>query len=244
MKVIGIVGYKKSGKTTFIIKLADYLIKKGYEVSIVKSIHGDMDERNTDTGRFFKVSKNVAAITSKDASIFLKNVKDFDKVLSFIGGDIVLAEGFKERRDYPRILLFREKGEIEHLANGLEIAYASLGDYRGNKKPFFPISEIDEYIPQIGDLVLKHAFKLPGIDCGSCGFPTCYEMAKKIITGNAKPEDCVINSAKKEVVLKVDGKTVPLMPFVEDLVKNMTLETLSTLKGVDGKVFNLTIKKS
>lgn len=39
---------------------------------------------------------------------------------------------------------------------------------------------------------------LPGIDCGSCGAPTCRAFAEDVVKGNAKIEDCLINLHKKE----------------------------------------------
>jgi Na+-translocating ferredoxin:NAD+ oxidoreductase RNF subunit RnfB len=32
---------------------------------------------------------------------------------------------------------------------------------------------------------------LPGLDCGSCGSPTCRAMAEDIVKGNAKETDCI-----------------------------------------------------
>ena len=39
---------------------------------------------------------------------------------------------------------------------------------------------------------------LPGIDCGSCGAPTCRAFAEDVVKGNAKMEDCLINLHKKD----------------------------------------------
>lgn len=33
--------------------------------------------------------------------------------------------------------------------------------------------------------------KLPGLDCGSCGAPTCKALAEDIVRGEAREEDCV-----------------------------------------------------
>ncbi len=243
MKLVGIVGYKKSGKTFFISKLAEYLKSKGLRVGIVKSIHGEMADRSTDTGKFSKIADGVIALAQDTTSIFMKKKMSFDRALSFLGEDVILVEGFKERSDFPRILLFRKESEIETLANGLEIAYASLDNYTGKYKPFYPISELDDYLPELADLVIEKGFKLPGIDCGSCGFPTCHGLAQEILKGNKSVSDCVILSSKRDVVLKVDGKVVPLLPFVEDLLKNMTIEALSTLKEIDGDTYTITIRK-
>ncbi|MCL2539720.1 MAG: ferredoxin, partial [Oscillospiraceae bacterium] len=33
---------------------------------------------------------------------------------------------------------------------------------------------------------------LPGLDCGSCGAPTCETFAEDVVKGNAEKDDCVI----------------------------------------------------
>ena len=33
--------------------------------------------------------------------------------------------------------------------------------------------------------------KLPGLDCGSCGSPTCQALAEDIVAGYAKEMDCL-----------------------------------------------------
>ncbi len=38
---------------------------------------------------------------------------------------------------------------------------------------------------------------LPGIDCGSCGAPTCRAFAEDIVKGNATPEQCVVMMKKQ-----------------------------------------------
>ena len=38
---------------------------------------------------------------------------------------------------------------------------------------------------------------LPGIDCGSCGAPTCRAFAEDVIRGESKLEDCVILQQRK-----------------------------------------------
>jgi Na+-translocating ferredoxin:NAD+ oxidoreductase RNF subunit RnfB len=44
-----------------------------------------------------------------------------------------------------------------------------------------------------------HSFKdtLPGIDCGSCGSPTCRAFAEDVIKGNAEPDGCPIKALKE-----------------------------------------------
>ncbi len=50
---------------------------------------------------------------------------------------------------------------------------------------------------------------LPGIDCGSCGAPTCRAFAEDIVTGHSTVDDCPIKTVaelKKEKGLRDDGK--------------------------------------
>lgn len=39
--------------------------------------------------------------------------------------------------------------------------------------------------------IVELAESFPGIDCGSCGAPTCRALAEDIVKGKAKPDDCV-----------------------------------------------------
>ncbi|MDD3429458.1 MAG: (Fe-S)-binding protein, partial [Oscillospiraceae bacterium] len=48
---------------------------------------------------------------------------------------------------------------------------------------------------------------LPGLDCGSCGAPTCEALAEDIVRGNADMDDCVVLMRQRmEAVLKALGK--------------------------------------
>ena len=33
--------------------------------------------------------------------------------------------------------------------------------------------------------------RFPGLDCGSCGAPTCQTLAEDIVRGDATPNDCI-----------------------------------------------------
>ena len=40
--------------------------------------------------------------------------------------------------------------------------------------------------------IQKLCESLPGIDCGSCGSPTCLAFAEDVIRGEAHEHDCII----------------------------------------------------
>ena len=39
--------------------------------------------------------------------------------------------------------------------------------------------------------VEKLTARFPGLDCGSCGAPTCQTLAEDIVRGDATPNDCI-----------------------------------------------------
>lgn len=83
---------------------------------------------------------------------------------------------------------------------------------------------------------MKHILaRLPGLNCGKCGFETCSEMAEKISGKAAKFEECVVLAAEKEVAVKINGREVPIGEFVQEIIKNTVLGMISSLKKADTK---------
>ena len=48
---------------------------------------------------------------------------------------------------------------------------------------------------------------LPGLDCGSCGAPTCASLAEDVVRSQANVNDCtVLMRRRMEAVLRALGK--------------------------------------
>lgn len=65
---------------------------------------------------------------------------------------------------------------------------------------YMPISRLSESIAQSMRMLADiHTFKdtLPGIDCGSCGAPTCRAFAEDVIKGVAERDGCPIKALKE-----------------------------------------------
>lgn len=77
--------------------------------------------------------------------------------------------------------------------------------------------------------------RLPGLNCGKCGFETCAEMAEKISDKTAKLEECVVLAAEREVSVKINGREVPIGDFVQEIIRNTTLGMISSLKKANTK---------
>ena len=221
MKVIGIIGYKGSGKTHLGINLSEELKRRGYTVAIVKHVQGSLDLPDKDTSLYRGHCDQLIAISEEGVTEFFKGKLNFEQALESLDADFVIVEGFKEKKSFPKIVCLREKGEEKKLSDGLEIALAGKGNFNS-----------DRDISTIADLVVEKAFKLPNLDCGDCGFNSCYELAGKILKGKRKVSDCT--RLGRDVEVQVAGEPMELNPFVSDILRKTIKGFLSGLKGFRG----------
>ena len=229
MKVIGITGYKKSGKTTLTLKLSDELIKRGYKVAVIKHINENIDQVNTDTSKYKEVLTQVAAITPEESVIFLKNKKNLEEIIKYFEVDIILIEGFKNEKTFPKIICLREESEKAELFDGLQLCTAGFVSKGVDPKLCdFNILN-DEDIKKIAKIAINKSFKLPNLDCGECGYQDCYGLAQEIVKGNKTLDDCP--SLEPSTLVKVNGKRISMNPFIAKIIKNTITGLLSSLKG-------------
>ena len=83
-----------------------------------------------------------------------------------------------------------------------------------------PILKLDE---DLGTAMVKHneieaiLKKLPGIDCGSCGAPSCHALAEDIVRGLAHEGDCIFRMRKQlHEIFKKNG-SIPQVLRKENL---------------------------
>ena len=224
MKVVGVIGYKKSGKTTLVIRLSQELSRMGYSVAILKHASEDIDFPSSDTSKFRAHAAFVSAISSKESEIILKGRKRIEDILTYFDCDIVLIEGFKKEKTFPKIVCIRDKGEENELFDGLQLFTASFNEGISD----FAI-ENDDHIKKMAALVSEKSFKLPNLNCGHCGYESCFDLAKEIVKGKKSIANCI--SLNPSISIKVDGTEFPLNPFMSNLYKNSFLAMLSSLKG-------------
>jgi molybdopterin-guanine dinucleotide biosynthesis protein B len=224
VKAVGIVGYKKSGKTTLIMRLSKKLSAMGYGVGVVKHVSSEIDFPDNDTSNVRLYVPFVSAISSEESEIILKGRKRIEDILTFFNGDIVLVEGFKEEKSFPKIVCVRDKEEEKELFDGLQLCSASLEEGISD----FRITN-DEHIARMASLIAEKAFKLPSLNCGHCGYESCYELAKEIVREEKAIDTCV--SLNPPISIRIDGSMVPLNPFTSQLMKNIILAMASSLRG-------------
>ena len=241
MRVISITGYKKSGKTTLILKLSDELIKRGYKVAVIKHINENIDQVNTDTSKYKEVLTQVAAITPKESVIFLKNKKNLEEIIKYFEADIILIEGFKKEKTFPKIVCLREESEKAELFDGLQLCTAGFVSKELNPK-FYNFNILnDEDIKKIAEIAINKSFKLPNLNCGECGYQDCYGLAQEIVKGNKTLDDC--SSLEPSTLVKVNGKIISMNPFISKIVKNTIIGLLTSLKGFTKGDIEIKIKQ-
>jgi molybdopterin-guanine dinucleotide biosynthesis protein B len=224
MKVVGIVGYKASGKTHLGINLSEELIRRGYTVAIVKHAQGPLDFPNKDTALYREYCDRLVATSEDGRTDFFKGKLNFEQVLDSLDTDFIIVEGFKEKKSFPKILCLREKGGRKELSDGLEIVLVGEGNF-----------DADRDISTIADLVVEKAFKLPSLDCGDCGFESCYQLAREIVKDKRRVSDCTHLGGDVEV--QVAGRRMELNPFISDILRKTVKGFLSGLKGFrEGKI--------
>lgn len=110
MKVLGITGWKNSGKTTLTERLVAELSRRGWRVSTVKHAHHDfdIDKPGTDSFRHRAAGAAEVAIVSANRWALMHELRGEDEppleaVLARLAPcDIVLVEGYK-RESHAKI---------------------------------------------------------------------------------------------------------------------------------------------
>ncbi|HUV90608.1 MAG TPA: molybdopterin-guanine dinucleotide biosynthesis protein B [Anaerolineae bacterium] len=160
-KVIGIVGYHNSGKTTLACALARALIARGYRVAAVKHLSHYADLPGKDTALLAEAAGQVGFISPEGAGIFWKEPLSLEEVISHLEADIVLVEGFKGQQTFPKIVCLRGQPDdadeadeyircIRDLFDEWVIgAVGPAGQVEGIEVPVFGPHEVDK----IADLV-------------------------------------------------------------------------------------------
>ena len=227
MKAVGVTGYKKSRKTALVVKLVQELSRRDCKVATLKHTSEGVDLLDSDTAEHKKYARQVAAISSGESAIFFNCKKSLEDVAGYMEADFLLVEGFKKEKTFPKIICLKDAHEAKRLSDGLEICAATISPLK--IKLGVPVFSILNDIEKIADLVEEKAFKLPNLNCGSCGYKTCYGLAKEIVEGKKSIEDCVSLKPTTQVIL--NGQMLALNPFAAKIIRNTIKGALSALKG-------------
>ena len=101
--VIGIAGWKKSGKTTLTIRLVEEFARRGLRVATVKHAHHNfqIDDKETDSARHRRAGAREVAVVSAERVALVRELDggpepDFVDVLHMLQpADLIIVEGYK-----------------------------------------------------------------------------------------------------------------------------------------------------
>ncbi len=236
MKAIGIVGFKRSGKTTLGVRLACELSNNGQRIAVLKHASGEIALPGTDTSKYRPYAPFVAAIAPRATEIVLTGSQRLEDVLVYCDADLVLVEGFKRERTFPKIVCLRNAAEAASLFDGLQLFTAAL-------QPGAADIHIlnDDDIKRVALVVRERAFKLPALDCGLCGYDSCYALAKRIVKGEASWTQCLERLPTLRITC--DGKPLPLDAGAAVSLRARMKNILSSLKNLEQGAIEIEIPK-
>ncbi len=227
---------KRAGKTSIGCSLATWLLKAGARVAVVKHTVEPI-EYEKDTGRYFRAGAELVIALSSIARVFYESrpSPSLKETISSIPSmyRIVLVEGFKSENEFDCIGVVDNEDEALDLKGSIKrvVAFATLNRELEGKI----IDGVRVYglntIGSLGELVLNKAVeyyvsRLPGLNCGLCGYGSCREYAQAILSG--LDAYCPILS---DVRLIVNDKELTLTPFVKKALSSMIIGFITSLKG-------------
>ena len=153
MKIIGIVGWKNSGKTFFVSEIIKKLKFKNYRIASIKHAHHDfdIDHQNTDSYKHRKSGSSQVIISSskrwaKINELEKQDEKKLEELISELyETDIVLVEGYKNE-NHPKIEIISDN-KNEYLFKKIQNVRAIISDFDiDTELTQFKKNEIDKIV--------------------------------------------------------------------------------------------------
>jgi len=256
MKALSIIGYHHSGKTTTATTLIPLLIRMDYKVSSIKDIHNEdyqADTAGTNSWKHRQAgSQRVFARGLNDSALIFDRPLSFQEMLHHLQADFLIIEGMKEV-PLPQILCITRNRDLMELISDLTVAIVVYPELctEGSllkMKSFrdVPVIHLPSDAKELLTIAISKGMEpLPMVDpecCSECGM-SCDELMRAIISDKRKRSDCRMDSAES-ISIKVDGKSLPVVPFIQRLLKDQINAFIYNLKGGEnaGKI-EITIKR-
>lgn len=161
--IIGIAGWKKSGKTTLSVRLVEEFTRRGLKVATVKHAHHEfqVDDGETDSARHRRAGASEVAIVGGKRWAIVHELREepepnFDEVISWLSPtDLILVEGYKSA-PIPKIEARRSaQSDRRSLTNTDKLVIAIAADHAvapETNKRGVPVLSLDD-IPALADLI-------------------------------------------------------------------------------------------
>lgn len=224
------------GKTSLGTKLVNYLVRRGYDVGVIKHcVHG-MELEVKDTLRYLEAGAKLVAASSKDLLIIYNPlaVDDVKYVLQYVDKPIVIVEGFKSQPVGDAIAIVHSTDEFNNLVNTTEVSAVLSDDVEvinvASSKgiPAFRTNDVEKLFKWVESRALESIINsLPRRDCGICGYTSCTTFAYAYL--KREVDECPVTS---QVKLLVNNIAIQLNPFTKRMISSIINGLLNSLKDV------------
>ncbi|MEW5995623.1 MAG: molybdopterin-guanine dinucleotide biosynthesis protein B, partial [Candidatus Zixiibacteriota bacterium] len=233
IKVIQVVGVHGAGKTMAVEVLVRELVRRGRRVGTVKHITEKdftIDQAGKDTWVHARAGASaVVSVAPGETAWVLKRREELGEVLNEMKDvEIVVVEGFRSFKGYPKIIAARTEKDVEEVADEFSVAVVGAS---GRGLPSFSLDDA----AKLADFAeLKALPPMPELNCKRCGYNTCVELYAAVLSGKAKLESC--QTLPTKVIVRVDGRELALNPFVQEIVQRTIQGMVSSLRGGEGGI--------
>lgn len=245
MNAFAIIGKRRGvGKTELGLRIVKYLKDRNIPVIVVKHAHKiDLDDK--DSLKYFNMGADNVITVSNDFTLTMGRAA-FDVEYFSRGIDgVVVVEGFRES-SLPKIIVARTSDDLSFRFNGDVIAAIVPEDLIDKAKEVFPGSNVlplndhNALSKLFEDVALKALVSiLPNLNCKLCGYSTCLDFAKSIINGVNSIYRCT--KYQSDVIVRINNLKLNLGRFPKEILKNIVVAYLKTLKGTPEKMNEIEI---
>lgn len=155
--IIGIVGWKNSGKTTLAVRLVEALTRRGLRIATIKHAHHALrlDDEGTDSARHRAAgAAQVAVVSQRRWALMTEGDEpDFADIVARLEPcDLIVVEGYKSQPIAKIEARRRDSQPGFGLAERDQRVIAIAADY-GVEGPAVPVFQLDD-IERIADFVM------------------------------------------------------------------------------------------
>lgn len=250
--ILAVIGRRNTGKTSVLEYIVSGLNGLGYRIMTAKHISEkrfSVDSEGTDTWRHREAGGNPVFCVSENeiAMIARRSSEGFSlgEILRFAesDSDLLILEGFSrwilKDNDVAKIICVKNRDEYEFFSKNVEGRILGIYSIDPMGSQIQTIEEAKDDIVEGAHSFMKEEREvfdilreLPILDCGKCGFDSCLNFAREIRKGKVTIKDCNVLNAKEQlnVRIEVNGKEIPLQPFVSKIIYNTVTGMVSSLK--------------
>ncbi len=239
--IVRLVSFSKGvGKTFIGLKIIELLKRLNVKVCIVKHAVHEIDLQDKDSMKYMSVGVDkVVLINPKKTVIFIRSeTEDLEHVVNNYCHDckFIIVEGYKRSSLGYAIPIINDVDELSRLSEISGQIYAIVTRnvevmdlVKKMNLKYFNFNQTEQLAYELYSEAFKHIYnQLPKTNCEMCGFSSCEEYVKAVLSGKVRAE-CIFDV---NVKLIVNDRYVYLNPFVKKLLKNLIKAFIVSLKNV------------